>query len=281
MLDTNQSLKELVTPAGQAATFGVSGQLSEPFGGHRGYCLIVAIGYGLLGALIAILEVAYEFDHFARSGSLLAVLGGGWLFGTVYFAMWCDWRLTSLGCSHGLKLSLAIVVLGALLCGLAAAALVLPGRSIALLTDTALPARNAYFGGLFYHLLLLFAFCLPTFHFVLVMKREMLGGRHASVFGLLTRDRSIAPPRGVFFPPISFLLLVVVVFLFWRGIAYFTLAAKLRPGRYYQLFSVVAQTRLICFFALIFMAVYWYFKTLNELKRECLLAARLEKAAIH
>ena len=279
VLDTDNSLKELVQPSQIAATFGISSQLTELFGGHRVHCLVIAAIYGLLGALCVILEIAYEFNLFAKKGISFAVLAGLWLFGSAWLAFWCDWRLTERGRPHGLKIAFLIFTLGAVACAAAAAYLIFPARSITRLTDTAMPAQIAYTGGLIYHLLVIFIFCLPSFHFILMMQREMLNGRHASVFGLLTQDRSVVPPRGLLFPRLSFLIFMVAVFMLWRGSAYFSLISKLKPDTYHLLFSVIVHVRLLLYFALIAKGVHWYSNMLNEIKRECLLAERIQKTS--
>lgn len=279
VLDTDNSLKELVHPPQVASTFGISGQLIESLGGHRLHCLVIAAIYGLLGALCVILEIAYEFDRFAKKGIPFAILAGLWLFGSAWLAFWCDWRLTERGRPHGLKIAFLVFTFGAVACTAAAAYLVLPARSITRLTDTAMPAQIAYTGGLIYHLLVIFIFCLPTFHFILVMQREMLNGRHASVFGLLTQDRSVVPPRGLLFPRLSYLVFMIAVFMLWRGSAYFSLISKLQPVAYHLLFSVIVHLRLLLYFALIVKGVHWYSNMLDEIKRECLLAERIEKAS--
>ncbi len=275
VIDTDTRLREFVQPAEVAATFGISGQLTERFGGHQVHCLWLAGIYGLLGALCIILEIAYEFDRFAKRGIPFAILAGVWLFGSAYLAFWCDWRLTERGRPHGLKISFLVFTLGAAACATAAAYLVFPARSITKLSDTAMPAQLAYTGGLIYHLLVIFIFCLPTYHLILAMQREMLSGRHVSVFGLLTNNRKVPPPRGLFFPRLSFLIFMASVFLLWRGSAYFSLVAKLQPSPYHLLFSVIAQVRLLFYLILIAKGIHWYSNLLDEVKRECFLAQHL------
>ena len=271
VLDTDRSLVRTVTPGDVAAAFGLSGRLSEPFGGHRAHCLIVSAVYALLGALCLVIEFAYEFDRYASAGVPAALLAFVWLFGSSLAGLWLDWKMTSAGKKYGLTTAFVVFALAAVALYIGAC-LILPARGITQLTDSSAPAQTAYQKDLIYHIVVMFFFCLPTLHFVLAMQREMLAGTHKSVFGLLTRNQLIVPPRGVAYPRFTLLLAVALPICLYSIYAHHNLMSKLQPGPYQPLFALLVQVRLAFFYILIVKCLYWYSGMLNEIKRECLLA---------
>lgn len=273
-LDTDRSLLRTITPGDVAAAFGISGRLSEPFGGHRTHCLIVCAIYALLGALCLVIEFAYEFDRYASTGVPAALLAFVWLFGSSMAGLWLDWRITSADKRYGLRVAFIIFSLSAIALYIAAC-LILPARGVTRLTDSSAPAQAAYLKDLLYHIAVMFFFCLPTLHFVMVMQREMLAGTHKSVFGLLIRDRLIVPPRGVTYPRFPLLLAVAMPIFLYAIYAHHNLMSKLQPGTYQPLFAHLVQIRLALFFILIIKCLYWYSGRLNEIKRECLSAEQV------
>jgi hypothetical protein len=274
VLDTDRSLVRTITPGDVAAAFGLSGRLSEPFGGHRTHCLIVSAVYALLGALCLVIEFAYEFDRYASPGVPAALLTFVWLFSSSLAGLWLDWRMTSAGKRNGLKIAFVVFSLAAIALYIGAC-LILPARGITQLTDSSAPAQTAYQKDLIYHIVIMFFFCLPTLHFAVTMQREMLAGMHKSVFGLLTGNRLIVPPRGVAYPRFALLLAVALSIFLYSIYAHHNLMSKLQPGTYQPLFALLVQIRLAFLYILIVKCLYWYSSMLNEIKRECLSAERV------
>jgi len=192
-------------------------------------------------------------------------------------AVWCDWRLTSRGNPLGLAVAMTAIVLAAIAL-YAASYLVLPAHGITRLTDTAAPARVAYQKDLIYHLAVMLFFCLPTLHFVLGLQRELAAGKHRGIFGLLTGDRQSVPPRGLMFPRVWLLVSIAAIFFVYSMYAHFNLMSKLRTDGYYVVFVTLLQIRLLIFYILMVRCLYWYSGQLNEIKRECLIAERFDRA---
>lgn len=278
VLDTDRSLLETIMPHEAAGAFGISGKLAEAFGGHRRHVQLASVLYALLGAICLVMEVAYDYDQYIVSGTLSAIAVFFWLYGTTLTALWCDWKLTSKGNPFGLAVAMTVIVAAAV-GTYAASFLVLPAHGVTHLTDAAAPARIAYQKDLIYHLAVMLFFCLPTLHFVLGLQRELAAGKHRGIFSLLTGDSHSVPPRGLKFPRVWLLVSIAITFFVYSMYAHFNLMSKLRTDGYYALFATLLQLRLLIFYILMVRCLYWYSGQLNEIKRECLIAERLDRTA--
>ncbi len=279
VLDTDRSLLQTLSPDGVASAFGPSGKLDWIFGGHLWHALIASFFYGALYAVAMLVEVAYQYDQYHRSAMIVAIAAGFWIFLTSLCGLAVDWKLTAAGSNRGLIAATVIFWLAALLL-FAASCFYLPTNPITQLSKLqAYTAQAAYLKTIAYFLVLKMLFLLPAFHFVLIMQREMLEGRHQPALELLSGDKRSIRPRGVIFPKpgmLTFLLIAVIAISLFL---HHNLMSNLKPGLYMNLFSNLILARLILYYLLGAECLYWYYQSLNELKRECLIAGRLRSAA--
>jgi hypothetical protein len=274
VLDTDRSLLQTLTPTEVASAFGLSGKLDWPFGGHWLHALIACGLYAALYAVALLVEVAYQFDRYGRAAVWVAMAVFCWIFLTSLGGLAADWKLTLAGSIKGLIAAIAVFWLAAIIL-FAGACLFLPGEPITESKRQAYPAQAAYLKTIGYFLVLKMIFLLPTFHFVLVMQREMRAGRHHPVLSLLNRDRQSVRPRGVIFPKVGILVLMLVVVIAISLFLHHNLMDNLKPASYMNLFSNLILTRLVLYYLLGAACLYWYYQALDELKRECLIAERL------
>lgn len=274
VLDEDRSLLESLTPADVATVFGISGKLDLPFGGHRWHALT---GGGLYAALFAVAlpgEVAYQFDRYGRAAMAMAGVAFVWMFAAALAALAADWRLTTKDSNKGLAASMAVLLLAALAI-YGGACLILPPEPITRLAQQAYTAQAAYLKDIIYFLILEVIFLLPPFHFVLTMQRELQAGRHRMALGLLGGDRLALAPRGAFFPRFWVLLLLFGLIVGISVFLHTNLMDHLKPAPFMNLFSNLILARLALYYALAAECLFWYYRALNELKRECLAAERI------
>lgn len=247
--------------------------LTEPkafLGGHVRFVSAIGALYGLLYAVALLVEVAYGFDQYGRGALLRAPMVWLWAGATAVVGLAVDWRLTCDNRRGGLMASLLIVLLGtvALVAGVW---LYLPPVPITQLDIQAYTAQAAYLKTVIYFVVLQFFFLLLPFHFVVTMQRELREGRHTATLDLLTGNRLSIAPRGAAFIRLwvlgGLLVLLVVVSLFLHQ----GLMSHLRLTPFTNLFANLILVRLILYHTLGGVGLWWYYQSLNELKRECLM----------
>ncbi len=274
ILTTDKRLLNLVTPAEVASVLGISGKLERMFGGHWVFVLLASLIYAILYGVALLVEVAYQYDQYAGSAPYVAVGASAWILMTTLTALWLDWRLTLAGRSSGLKTSILVFFAGALVLFLAIC-LYLPTTPITELSFQAYPAQAAYLKTTGYFIVLALIYFMPTYHFILAMQRELLSGHYVLTADLLRDQPLSVSPKGTVYPKFWVLTLILAIFI---GISWFlhhNLMSNLRPGPYQWLFSNLILTRLLLFYLLAAVCLLWYYLSLNELKRECLAAARI------
>ncbi len=274
ILDTDRRLLDSIKPADVASAFGISGKLDLPFGGHWLHALVACGVYAALYSVAIIVEIAYRFDLYGGLGLWLTPVIFAWVLVTSLGGMAADWKLTAAGSNNGLKVSIAVFLLAALLL-FVGAWLFLPEEPITQSRLQAYPARTAYLKTVGYFVFLALIYLLPPFHFALAMKRELLAERHQSVIGLLTGDKLSVPPRGVFFLKLRVLTGSLTLILVSSFFALHYQMSNLKPGEYMNLFTTLLLTRVILWFLLAAECVLWYSWALNELKRESLAVEKL------
>lgn len=273
VLDSEAGLIESLPAEDVAMSFGLSARLELPWGGHRWHAILSCALYAALYVVALLVEIAYQFDIYRRAGLLVAPFVFAWIFVASLGGLAADWRLTRAGSRRGLAASMAIFLFAALALW-AVSGWFLPAAPVTQMSLQAMPAQVAYLKTIGYFLLLENLFLLIPFHFTLAMQREMGAKRHRLALGLLTGDKLSIAPRGALFlrPWVLGTLLaamgVVSIYL------HFNLINHLRPGAYQNLFTHLIETRLLLYFALGGECLFWYHSALNELKRECLVAAR-------
>jgi hypothetical protein len=200
-----------------------------------------------------------------------------WVFAASLAGLAADWRLTLRGSNKGLAASMAIFLLAAL-AAYAGARWLLPPVPITLTRSSlqAYTAQAAYLKDIIYFIILKIIFLLPPFHFVLAMQRELQAGRHRPALGLLGGDKLGVAPRGVFFPRFWALMVFFVVIVSISVFLHTNLMDHLKPSPFMNLFSNLILTRLALYYALAAECLFWYHRALNELRRECLVAERIQ-----
>jgi len=270
-LRAERGLLRSISASEIATAFGISAKLASPWAGHLWHALASCALYALLYTVAFVAEIAYQFDRYGSAALKIAPLVFGWIFGTSMAGLAIDCKLTRQGSERGLLFSVLVFLLAAvaLFVGLC---LFLPASPITQATVQAQTAQVAYLKTTCYWLTLAVVFWLTPFHFVVAMQRELQAGRHHLVLRLLTGDKLSVTPRGTIFlrPWVLSLLLVVVVIV--ALYLHFNLFDHLKPSPYMNLFENLIQTRLILYFTLGVECLAWYYRALNELKRECLAA---------
>lgn len=253
---------------------GMSAKLESFLGGHFGHVLVAGGLYAALYAVALLVEVAYQFDRYGREAIWVALAAAAWIFLSSFAGLATDWKLTLRGSNRGLAVSVSVFLMAALTLYVGSC-LFLPTEPITQMTIQSYTAQAAYLKTIGYFIFLKLVFLLLPFHFVLVMQRELQTGRHREALGLLTGEKmSVAPHRVVFLRFWLLLLLFALIF----SISLFLhhdMMSKLKPAPYMNLFSNLLLARLILYYALAAECVAWYYRSLNELKRECLLAERV------
>jgi hypothetical protein len=273
VLETDHSLMQTLTPIEMASAVGISTKLGLPFGGHLWHAVASGVLFGLLYAVALLVEIAYEFDRYKQGALLLAPVLFSWMIIVTLGAMWADWRLTLTGRHGGLWLALLVQLAGiGLLFG--GVSLFLPATPITKLTLQAYSAQAAYLKSICYFIFLQSLFALLPFHFIITMQRELQNGRHRSALGFLNSDRMSVAPRGVF--PVRFwaLALLLTVIISVSLFLHHNLMSHLLNVPGMNLFASLIWIRLLLFYAAGAECLIWLYRSLNELKRECLVVMR-------
>lgn len=274
VLDSDRSLLQTLTPAEIASALGLSSKLNSVFGGHLPHVLVASGLYAALYAVALLGEIAYQFDRYGRASLWVAVAIFAFVFVTSLTGLAVDWKLTRDGSRKGIAASVAIFLCSALVV-FAGACLFLPTNPVTEMNWQTYTAQAAYLKDIVYFIVLLAIFLLPPFHFILAMQHELQAGRHKTILSLLTGDKFSLTPRSVYYPRFWVLALTLAVIVGVSVFLHHNLMSNLKPSEYMNLFANLIQARLILYYLLAAECLYWYYQTLNELKRECVLAERL------
>jgi len=271
VLKTDRSLMKTVSPTDFAAAVGISSKLDQPLGGHLWHGVISGSLFGVLYAVALLVEIAYDFDRYRTGGLLLAPLVFVWVLAASLGGMWLDWRRTSGGLRGGWWMALLVELtgIGLLFAGIC---LFLPAVPITKLTFQAYTAQAAYLKTMCYFVFLQSLFAVLPFHFVVGMQRELQEGRHHNALRVLTGDRMGIAPRGVF--PIRFwvLTLLLAIIIPVSLFLHHNLMSNLVDAPGMNLFANLLLVRLLLFYFTGVECLIWFHRSLNELKRECLMA---------
>jgi hypothetical protein len=147
---------------------------------------------------------------------------------------------------------------------------VLPASPITESLNQAQSAQGAYLKDIYYSLILAVLFVIPPYCFVVRMQQELHAGRHASALDLLTGNKlSVAPPGTVY---VRLWVLGLALMIMASLSVYLTanLLDHIKPSAYMNLFTNMIYLRLILYYGLGVECLAWYYRALNDLKRECL-----------
>lgn len=231
--------------------------------------------YAGLYVVMLLLEIAYQFNTYGRTGLKVAPIVFLWVFATSVLALAVDWRQTATGKAHGLALSVSVFLAAA---GLLFAAIwfFLPEHSITESGAASYPAQASYLKDICYSQPLMLIFLAPTFHFVVALQRELQLRRFRPTLELLTSGRFGMAPGGTIYPRFWILALALMIM---AGVSVYltsSLLDHLQPSPYKNLFINLMYLRLILHFGLALKCVSWYHRATEELKRECLVAEKMK-----
>lgn len=251
-----------------AGLMGMSAALDQPFGGHRRHALLGSALYASLYAVPVLVEVAYQWDRYARGALLTAPVVFAWVFASTLFALAACARAVR---THGLGFFRSLLLMaGATVLLCAALAPFSPAGRTVEATFTTYPVALGYLKSVVYAWSVGPVFLLWPFYFVLILQRHLATGRSREVYSLLTEAPEALPPRGVNMPRVWALMLYLAgLFVFnWVGVAH--LFDALVDGPYTSLFMTFVMTRAALWMLLPIVCLWWYQGCLNELKRECM-----------
>ena len=233
-----------------------------------GSCAIYSSAY----VCVLLLEVSYKSDHSHYEALLLSPLVFLWIFGTSIVALITDWKLTLKERSIGLPL-LILSFIGASLILYGALSFFLPKTPVTEATFQTQTAQGAYLKNIaFYFLPLAMLFLLIPFHFVAALKSQIAANKSASVLDcLLNKRRSSAPGNAIYIKPGTLGSLLFIAGIICLPLTY-QLLESLKPGPYLNLFTQLVMLRLILYFGLGGECLFWYSRTLNEIKHNLLQA---------
>lgn len=247
---------------------GISARLMLPFGGHFWHVLIAVTLYACLYAVALVLEVAYQFNNYPQvwwvsAGVFL------WILGTSLAGLSVDWKLATKSQAPRIFFSIPIFAAAALLL-YSALRLYLPDNSITEANFQTYPAHAAYLKDIIYFFPLGVVFLILPYHFILSMQRELQAGRYRLGLALLSGEKWGLAPKGSIYlrlwwlGPLLFGAFVVSLALTAH------LSDSLTPSPFKGFFVQLVQWRMILYFGLGIECLLWYYRALNELKRECL-----------
>jgi uncharacterized membrane protein YjfL (UPF0719 family) len=270
----NKTLTREVYVADIVAATGISAQIDKVVGGHWIHALVASGLCAFLFAEAVLLEVAYSYDQFAAFVWIASPIVFVATFATTMLALFANWHLVRRRNSAGALAAMGVLV-GAAAALFIALRTFLPGHSITQATFQTYSAQAAYLKGLFYLVPFAIIFLVVPFNFILVMQRELASGRHQAGLELLTGGRMAVAPRGAPYPRLSVLCGLLILGATASVISTAHLLESLKPTTFSNLFVQVIQIRWLAFLALGVECLVWYHWALSELKRECLIVARM------
>jgi DNA-binding winged helix-turn-helix (wHTH) protein len=248
---------------------GIIGGVRGLFGSHLWHLIVSSILYALLYSIAIILEIAYQFERFGSTALVIASLAFCWIWITSLCGFSIDLRLTTAGKTTGFAVSLIIFVGAALLLYLCLG-LFFPRVPITEAKFQTYPAHGAFFKNVYYFLPLAILFLIIPYHFVISAQKELKAGQKQKVRDVLIGKRMRVVPLGAIYLRLWWLggLLLAAAIGGAIGIAH--LFENLLPSVHMNLFVQLEQWRTFIFFSLGLECMFWYYRSLNDLKSACL-----------
>jgi hypothetical protein len=233
---------------------------------HLAVCCLL---YSSLFVLDLFLEVAYRFNDFRHQLFVAAPLLAGWISLTAALGLWLGGRMTLSGIRGGFAALLGSFVCSALI-AFVAIMFVLPTEPITILRTAPQTAQAAFLKNvLLYFLPLVIVVWLIPFHFVTSLRRQILSGKSSQVQMLLDGRQGAAQHAEGLYMKVEWLwgslLVVALVSIF----ATQDLLSKLVPGRFTNLFMLLAITKTSVYLSLGLACVAWYSKALASIRLTC------------
>lgn len=277
LIRTDKSLTKTFTAVDALVAAGVSSKLGRLFGGHLWQVLSSCCLYAALYSVALVLEVSYQFDQYYPGVLFLAAAVFVWVVLTSALGIWADWKVTAGGRASGLIFSASAFALAALVLYFALG-LYLPNRPITEANFPAYPAHGAFLKDTLYFLPLAVVFLVIPYHFVVTMQRELRDGRYRLGMALLMNERWSVVPGGAVYLRVWWLCLTLFAAFLVSLALTSHLFENLKPGAFSGLFVQLVQWRLVLYFALGAECLLWYYRALNEIKRECLAAVSAQES---
>jgi len=228
-------------------------------------CLLYASLYGL----DFLLEVAFQFDKF-RHATLVAVpLLVAWIGLTAGLGLWLGSRMTMAGIKGGFAALLGTFVLSALI-AFGAVTRVLPAEPITILRTLPQTAQAAFLKNvaLYFLPLVTLAWLIP-FHCVIYLRRQIFLGKASNVQTLLDSRQANTQPAEAIYIRAGWLWVSLFVVGLVSIFVTQDLLSKLVPGRFTNLFMLLAITKTSVYLSLGVACVTWYSKALGSIRRAC------------
>lgn len=270
VLRSEKDLGEGLRGYDMSVLLGISSRLTLPFGGHLWHVVVACALYALLHAAALILEVTYQLDRYRPTIWWVSFGVFVWVFITSATGLGLDWKFAARPKASKLTyFSVPAFIVSSLLL-YAALRLYLPDSPITEAEFQTYPAHAAYLKDIGYFLPLGIVFLVLPYHFVLSMQRELSAGRHRLGLALLSGEKWSVTPRGAIYPRVWWLGLL----LFGALVVSLTLTThlfdNLMPGGHRNVFVQLVLWRMVLYFSLGLECLFWYYRSLNELKRECI-----------
>jgi DNA-binding winged helix-turn-helix (wHTH) protein len=238
-------------------------------GNHIWHLFTACVLYASLYGIALFVETAYQFDRYKALVLRISPLAFTWILLTSIAGLVVDQKRTIKGRADGLGLSLLVfIVAGGILYG--ALSPFLPSVPVTEAQFQTHTAQAVYLKEVCYFCILATLFLIIPFHFVVTMERELSQGKQESVIAILTSNARSVLPTGTFYLKPQILGFFLALITLWALIVRAYVLDQLVPGPYMNLFMGVYYVRLLLFLGLPAYCLAWYFRAINELKRECL-----------
>jgi len=268
ILRHDPALMNPLSHADIAAVFGLSAKIHLPFGGHWWLVVVSCVLYALLYVSTLWIEIGLQLDRYAKGSAKGSPIIFALMFVTTYVSLKFCWRRVVQG-TPALIFSF-LVLLAPMLVAYGLSWWILPREPVNGASNPqqiVIQSYNCF--------LALITICLLIpFHFVLSVQRELFEGKHRAIFLVLKRDKSAAVPRGSIYLPMWFPLTLLIMQAYTIVTAQFRFFDMIPPGGYRTFYITLWAISWFAFYAFGVGWLAWYYWTLNELKRECLIAER-------
>ncbi len=257
-----------VAPTEVATSFGMSARLGESFGGHWWMAVVSSALYALLYVDAYWGEIGMQLERYASYALRATPIAFLLIFTTTFFALRLCHRRVLRGDQYSLALSLCLLI-GAGLTAYGLTWILLPYLPI---NGTGKP-QEAYFRWAAGFLSAGCCCLLIPYHFVLTMQRELSEGKHAMALRFLSGQKDAVLPRRAIYLNLRlvFVFLVIVGLSAWWALHnWFDM---LPAGRDRTIIVIIELALWFHYHALAAGWLFWYHRMINELKRECLIAA--------
>jgi hypothetical protein len=274
VLRADMSLVHTLTPYEISRLLGMSVLLERPFGGHARHAGLIGVLYALLYALPVLVEFAYAWDRYGRIATIAAPIVFAWMLGTTLLALAVCVRDVRAGRGGFLRALLILAGASAVYCGVFVS--FAPKTPLVEASFQTWPVNLAFVKSTFHAWLVAPLFMLWSFHFVVLMQKQLTEGRYRRVLGLLVGQPEAVPPPGGRYLPV-WLLVVAYAGIFIYNLAGLShLLDNLIAGPYTNLFIALLLARVAVWLVLPALCIWWYQGALDDLKRECLAATAFD-----